>query len=105
MLEHFAYLGALLFSLGGLAYLDKRYKLVFWQNFEAAARVLVIGVLFFVFWDLQGITNGIFFEGSTQYLTGIRLAPELPLEEIFFLTLLCYTPLLAWEILERRRGR
>ena len=31
------------------------------------------------------------------------LAPELPLEEAFFLALLCYTALLTWRGLERRR--
>ena len=33
----------------------------------------------------------------------LLLAPELPLEEAFFLTLLCYTALLAWRALEEWR--
>jgi len=52
--------------------------------------VLVVGVLFFLAWDLCGIGLGIFFRGETLFMTGLLLAPELPVEELFFLTLLCY---------------
>ena len=51
---------------------------------------LVIGVGFFLVWDAAGIGLGIFFRGDPSLLVGVQLAPELPLEELFFLTLLCY---------------
>jgi lycopene cyclase domain-containing protein len=51
---------------------------------------LPAGVLFFLIWDLAGIGLGIFFRGPSPLVTGILVAPEVPLEEIFFLTLLCY---------------
>jgi len=38
-------------------------------------------------------------------MTGLLLAPELPVEEAFFLALLCYTTLLAWLALVRRSER
>ncbi|MEB0305788.1 lycopene cyclase domain-containing protein [Cryobacterium sp. 10I1] len=54
------------------------------------AVVLAIGVAFLLAWDAGGITAGIFYRGETDLMTGIQLAPELPLEELFFLTFLCY---------------
>jgi hypothetical protein len=52
--------------------------------------VLLVGLVFFLVWDLQGIRLGIFFRGETTFMTGWQWAPELPLEEPFFLLLLCY---------------
>ena len=86
----FAYAGALLVSLCGMATLDHRYRLFFFADARRAAAVLVSGVAFFVAWDLVGIGIGIFVRGQTPYMTGVLLAPELPVEEIGFLTLLCY---------------
>ena len=34
-------------------------------------------------------------------MTGLLLAPELPVEEAFFLALLCYVGLLAWRWFDR----
>ncbi len=87
------YLIALLGSLVGLALLDHRFKLVFFRDWLAGSVAIAIGVAFFLMWDLFGISNGIFFRGHTHGLTGIMLAPELPIEEIVFLTILCYTTL------------
>ena len=87
------YLAALIASLIGLVLLDHRFKLVFFRDWLAGTVALVTGVAFFLVWDLFGIANGIFFRGESQGLTGLMIAPELPLEEVFFLTLLCYTTL------------
>jgi hypothetical protein len=38
-------------------------------------------------------------------MTGLLLAPELPVEEAVFLTLLCYNALLVWRGLDRWWGR
>ena len=84
------YLLTLLVSLGGMVVLDWRFRLFFWRSPGRAALVLGIGVLFFLGWDLAGIGLGIFYRGETSLMTGVLLAPELPLEEFFFLTFLCY---------------
>lgn len=84
------YLTALLLSLGGQVLMDHRFRLFFWRDARAATVVMVVGVLFFLAWDVAGITLGIFFRGVTDLMTGVLVAPELPLEEVFFLTLLCY---------------
>lgn len=85
-----AYGIALLVSLAGMATLDHRFRLFFFDAPRRAGVVLAVGVAFFLVWDLAGIGLGIFFRGQTQYLTGWLLAPELPVEEVGFLTLLCY---------------
>jgi len=84
------YLLGLLIALTGMVMLDRRFRLFFWRGPARAAIVLVVGVLFFLAWDLCGIGLGIFFRGETSFMTGLLLAPELPVEELFFLTLLCY---------------
>jgi lycopene cyclase domain-containing protein len=87
---NFFYLAALLVSLTGMVVLDRRFTLFFWQDARRATVVLTTGVVFFLVWDLTGIDAGVFFRGEGQWMTGLQLAPELPLEEVFFLTLLCY---------------
>jgi lycopene cyclase domain-containing protein len=84
------YLLALVIALTGMVLLDRRFRLFFWRSARRATVVLVVGVLFFLAWDLSGIGLGIFFRGETSFMTGLVLAPELPVEELFFLTLLCY---------------
>ena len=106
----FAYLGALLLSLGGLAVLDRRFRLAFWSDPRRAALTVGIGVVGFLLWDGIGLVLGIFARGDSPHMTGLLLAPELPVEEAFFLALLCYTALLAWRwfdqsAVQREAGR
>ena len=84
------YLAALLVALTGMVMLDRRFRLFFWADARRAAVVLVVGLAFFVTWDLFGIGLGIFFRGETAFMTGLQVAPELPVEELFFLALLVY---------------
>jgi lycopene cyclase domain-containing protein len=90
------YLLALAIALTGMIMLDRRFTLFFWRSARRAAIVLGVGVVFFLVWDLAGIGLGIFFRGETSFMTGLQLAPELPLEELFFLTLLCYLTMNAY---------
>jgi lycopene cyclase domain-containing protein len=62
-----------------------------------------IAVVVFLIWDIVGITFGIFFRGSTPFLSGLLLGPELPLEELFFLILLSYNTLLVYQYFALRR--
>jgi lycopene cyclase domain-containing protein len=105
----FLYLAALVVSIIGMIVLDRRFRLFFWVSPARATVVLAAGVLVFLVWDLFGIGAGVFFRGEHPgVLTGVLLAPELPLEEVFFLVLLCYTTMnaysgfLRWS--ERRRA-
>jgi lycopene cyclase domain-containing protein len=87
------YLSGLIFSLVGLGLLDWRFRTAFTVNKKAAAFAILIPTIFFILWDVAGIAMGIFFRGDTSHLTGIVLAPEFPIEELFFLLLLNYTAL------------
>jgi len=106
----FVYLAALLVSLFGMVMLDRRFALFFWRDVPRAAVTLLVGVVFFLIWDVIGIDLGIFFRGETSFMTGVLIATELPLEEVFFLTLLCYLTmnllagarLIAAVVLDRR---
>ena len=104
-----AYLACLLLSLGAMVLLDARFRLVFWRDARRAAIVLGAGLLFFLAWDAAGIALGVFARGGSPFLTGVDLAPELPLEEVFFLLFLCYLTLVlifgARAILDRRGRR
>ena len=95
------YLLALAVALLGMLLLDRRFRLFFWQSWRRAAIVLILGVAFFLSWDLAGIGLGIFFRGETSFMTGWQLAPELPVEEVFFLTLLCYLTMNAYALVAR----
>ena len=102
----FAYLGALLLALAGMVVLDRRFRLFFWRDARRAAIVFAVGLVFFLAWDLAGVGLGIFFRGETGFMTGLQVAPEVPLEEVFFLALLCYLTMNAFgaasRLLERR---
>ncbi len=87
------YLLSIMASLIGLTLIDRRFKLAFFRDWVSASFAIAAGVVFFLIWDSFGIANGIFFRGESFGLTGLMLAPQLPLEEPFFLILLCYTTL------------
>ncbi|MEQ1735789.1 MAG: lycopene cyclase domain-containing protein [Rhodoglobus sp.] len=101
----FAYLAALLVALTGMVLLDRRLGLFFWAAPWRAAVVLVVGLLFFLAWDLVGVGLGVFFRGETQFMTGLQVAPEVPLEEVFFLLLLCYLTMNVYGWLARWLSR
>ena len=96
------YLLILLGGLTGLGLLDWRHRVAVWAKPRRALTTIGVGVLFFLLWDIAGIGLGIFFTGKISWLTGVMLAPNLPLEEPVFLVLLCYSALLGYLALERR---
>lgn len=87
------YLAALIVSIGSMALVDRRWRLVLWADARRGAIVLAIGVVLFLGWDASAIGLGYFSRGHGGALTGIEIAPHLPLEELFFLTFLCYLTL------------
>lgn len=84
----FLYLTGLLISSACMLLIDHRFKLFFFRDPFAASVVTLIGLVFFLLWDAAGIVMGIFLMGESRYVTGIVVAPEMPLEELFFLTFL-----------------
>lgn len=97
----FVYLLALAISLTGMIVLDRRFRLSFWRIPRVASIAMLVSVVFLLVWDFAGVANGIFFRGESAWMTGVLIAPEVPLEELFFLTLLSYVTLNsfgAWQL-------
>lgn len=88
-------------SLAGLITLDVRFKLAFAKNPKAASIAIGAPYLLFVIWDFSGIASGIFFKGKSDLLTGLMVAKDFPVEELFFLALLCYSTLIVATWFER----
>ena len=102
---HCTYLAVLLFSFAGMATLDYRHKLAFFHNRRRTLITLAVGVAVFTVWDIAGVALGIFFTGNSPYITGVMLGPEYPLEELVFLTFLCYFTLVIYRLLEEKWPR
>ena len=96
------YLVAIVVSTLGMGVLDWRYKLALWEDSRRTIVTVSIGVTVFIIWDLFGIALGIFFSGHSEFMSGVYLAPEFPIEELLFLTFLCYFTLTMYRILETR---
>lgn len=92
----YLYLIALLLSILGVGLLDWTHKVALFVDARATLAAVALSVLVFLIWDVIGIANGIFFRGDAPHLSGILLAPELPLEELFFLILLSYNTLVVY---------
>ena len=103
------YLAAILVSAAGIAVLDRRFRLAFFDAPGRTAAVVGMGVVFFLLWDAAGIVSGAFAKGDSALFTGLDVAPELPIEELFFLAFLSYLTILlwvaAWRALEGRAAR
>ena len=88
-----AYLAILLASLGGMVLCDYRWKLAFFRDARRAAALSLSVVAIFLLWDALGIATGTFYRGDSPFMTGVELAPEMPLEEPVFLFFLAYLTL------------
>ncbi|MFC8598644.1 lycopene cyclase domain-containing protein [Isoptericola sp. NPDC057191] len=97
----FLYLGLLLGALVSMALVDRRARLLLWSASPLrGALVLVVGVLVFLAWDVAAIAQGFYSRGGAA-TTGVELAPHLPIEEVFFVTFLCYLTLVLHGLLRR----
>ena len=88
-----AYLGSLVLSLGCIVLEDRRWRLVLWPDVRRSIAVLAAGMLLFLVWDLAALRLGLYRGGDSAGMTGVELAPDLPLEELFFIAFLCYLTL------------
>ncbi|PZQ92054.1 MAG: lycopene cyclase domain-containing protein [Leifsonia xyli] len=97
------YLGALLVSIAGMLVLDARYRLFLWRAPRAAALTLLVGVGLLLAVDLLAIALGVFRVGDSPALSGVMLAPHLPLEEPVFLVFLCLLTMVVHGLVRRMR--
>ncbi len=95
-MQSYAYLCCLVFSLTGLFYLDYKKQLAWFWNARKTAASLAIGLVFFLTWDISGIVLNVF-STNQAWVSGLYVVtPNLPIEEFFFLNLLCYQTVLLW---------
>jgi len=100
------YLVSLLVAIVGTGLLDWRHRLaIFGRAAGRTVAIVAAAVVFFLAWDWVGISEGVFFRGSGPWMTGVLLAPELPIEEVFFLVLLSYSTLVAYLLAGHYRDR
>lgn len=95
------YLASLLLVLGCIALVDRRFGLVLWADARRGLAVVGGGVVFFVLWDVAAIAGGFYVRGASPALTGLEVAPHLPVEELVFITFLCYLTLVLHRLLGR----
>ena len=100
-LASLSYLATLLLSLAAMAAVDRRWRLVVWADPRRAVLVLAAGVVLFLVWDLEAVRHGFYRRGGTTLMTGIDVARDVPLEEVFFVTFLCYVTLVLHRLLDR----
>lgn len=103
------YLTILVVVVSAFTAMDARWRLVFFvpgaRSRIAAGATIAIGVTLFLLWDAAGIAFGIFFRGENDLMTGVLIAPELPVEEVVFLALLGYQTLFFTAVARRLLGR
>lgn len=85
-----AYLLSLLATIGCMVLCDWRWRLAFFHDARRAWLLSFVLVAAFLLWDVLGIATGTFFRGSAEYMTGLMLGPEMPVEEPVFLFFLVY---------------
>lgn len=91
------YGACLLGGLAAMAAVDARGRLFVFAGAPVRALLtLLIGVVFFLAWDVAGIGLGVFFRGVGAYQSGLLVGPELPVEELLFLTFLCWLTMNLW---------
>lgn len=84
------YLLSILGSMFCMGLVDRRWRLFLFDRPRRAVTIVAAGGLLFLVWDLVAISLGIYQRGESPAMTGIEVAPELPLEELFFIVFLCY---------------
>ena len=98
----YTYLAILFFSILGMIIIDWRYKLVFYDMPKPATRAIATMMAILLFVDVIGINWNIF-ATNPKYVSGVFLGnANLPIEEIFFLFLLCYFVLVLNVYLKRK---
>jgi lycopene cyclase domain-containing protein len=95
------YLAAILGSTLCMGLVDRRWRLFLFARWRPALAVVACGVVFFLCWDVVAIGLGIYQRGDSPGMTGVEVADELPIEEIFFVVFLCYITMVLHRLLRR----
>ena len=99
------YLASIVVSMVCMGLVDHRWRLFLFDRPRVALAAVLVGFVLFLAWDLVAIEIGVYGKGDSTAMSGIDVAPHLPVEELFFITFLCYvtgvfhglfTRLLSW---------
>ncbi|MGN0100631.1 lycopene cyclase domain-containing protein [Dietzia sp. CH92] len=90
-----AYLAVQAVSFAGILVIDHRWKLAAFRAPAATALAVTASVALLLTWDVLGVRSGVFFRGQTDFMTGLLVAPEIPLEEVVFLAFLSHLALVC----------
>ena len=93
------YLLCVLVPTVAMGLVDRRWRLFLFRRPRRALVVLGVGTVLFLAWDLVAIGTGMYHRGESPAMTGVELAPELPLEELFFVVFLCYFTMVLHQLL------
>lgn len=84
------YLATIVVSMTCMGLVDHRWRLFLFDRPRVAVTAVAVGFVLFLAWDLVAIELGVYSKGDSPAMSGIDVAPHLPLEELFFITFLCY---------------
>lgn len=98
------YLLSLLVPTVCMGLVDHRWRLFLFRRPGRALAVVAVGTVLFLVWDLVAIGADMYHRGESPAMTGIELAPELPLEELFFIVFLCYLTMVLHQLLRLLLG-
>ncbi len=99
------YLLSLVVGITGMAIIDWRHKLAYWHDKKRTVMTVLLAMAIFILWDFLGIFLGIFFHGESPYQLPFTIAPQFPIEELFFLCLLAYCTLVIYNGVSKWRSR
>jgi lycopene cyclase domain-containing protein len=100
-MSQWSYLAALLLALACIALVDHRWGLLLWSDARRGGMVLAAGVVFFLAWDLLAVHFGFYRQSGSDLMTGLQIAPGVPVEELFFVLFLCYVTLVLHTLVDR----
>ncbi|QCX27858.1 lycopene cyclase domain-containing protein [Nocardioides jishulii] len=84
------YLASIVVSMVCMGLVDRRWRLFLFDRPRVAIIAVVVGFVLFLAWDLVAIEIAVYSKGASPAMSGVDVAPHLPLEELFFITFLCY---------------
>lgn len=100
----YLYLLCGLVSLAGMLLLDLRWRLFLFADARRAVPVLVLGAALLLLVDLVAIRHDFYRRGEGRFLSGLEIAPHLPVEEVVFVIFLCQLTMVLHGLVVRWAG-
>ena len=82
----------------GMGIIDLRWRLALWHDARRTLLAVAASTAVLLVWDLVAISVDLFRIGESAGMTGIELAPHMPIEEPVFLVFLSYISLVLWRV-------